>query len=144
MDGHKALETEDNETEKFCDRVAGHVLVDSDALKKQWTEPKGNYTRLGKKFRVSPLVIAYRAKELQLITSEQYGAFYQSYTKYPVVPVERGGGGNVYSTAIKRIGYSFLIYVRNAVKSNRLLYSDAYSLTGYRGDTFETLITQKI
>lgn len=135
---------EENETERFCDRVAGHVLVDSEALREQWVELKGNYTRLGKKFRVSPLVIAYRAKELQLISSEQYGAFYQSYTSHPIVPVVRGGGGNVYSTAIKRIGYSFLIYVRNAVKSNRLLYSDAYSLTGYKGNTFETLITQRI
>lgn len=142
--GDGGEDAEDNETEKFCDRVAGHLLVDSDALRIQWEELNKSYTRIAKKFRVSPLVIAYRAKEIQLITDAEYRNFYISYTSLPVIPVDRGSGGNMYRTAIKRIGYSFLIYVRNAVKSNRLLYSDAYALTGFSGNTFETLITKKL
>lgn len=142
--GDGGEETEDNETEKFCDRVAGHFLVDSDALRIQWRDLNKSFSRVAKKFRVSPLVIAYRAKEMLLIKDAEYRNFYVSYTNHPVIPIDRGSGGNVYRTAIKRIGYSFLIYVRNAVKSNRLLYSDAYALTGFSGNTFETLITQKL
>lgn len=142
--GDGGIDTEDNDTEKFCDRVAGHFLVDSGELRIQWKKMNNSFVRVAKKFRVSPLVIAYRAKEIQLITEVEYRKFYVSYTSHPVNSVERGNGGNMYRTAIKRIGYSFLVYVRNAVKSNRLLYSDAYALTGISGNTFETLITKKL
>lgn len=52
----------------------------------------------------------------------------------------RSRNNMVYKTAIKRLGYSFLTYVRNAVKSNRLLYGDAHALTGCHSDMFETLM----
>lgn len=141
--GDGGEDVEENAAEKFCDSIAGHLLVDGELLQEIWTELNGDYRKIARKFKVSPLVIAYRAKETGLINNSQYGAFYNVYTSNPIPP-KKGKGGDAYNNAIKRVGYSFLIYVRNAVKSNRLLYSDAYDLTGYRGNMFEKLITQKI
>ena len=132
--------SEDNEVEKFCDEVAGNLLVDGELLCHQWSHYSKDGVRLGHKFRVSPLVIAYRALENTLITEDEYWMYYRIYNKKPIPEKQRSNGGDSYRTAVKRLGYSFLIYIRNAVKSNRLLYSDAYALTGYHGDMFERLI----
>lgn len=136
--------SDDNETEKFCDAVAGNLLVDRELLHDQWFLFPEDYVRLAHKFRVSPLVIAYRALEYAFITENEYWQYYHICTNKPVPQKQQSNGGDSYKTAVKRLGYSFLIYIRNAVKSNRLLYSDAYALTGYHGNMFEKLITQKI
>ena len=142
--GDGNVDSADNEAEKFCDAVAGNMLVDGELLQNQWSFYPENYVKLGSKFRVSPLVIAYRALDNALITKNEYWAYFNSYTNRPVPEKQRDPGGDSYRTAVKRLGYSFLTYIRNAVKSNRLLYNDAYALTGYHGNMFETLITQKI
>ncbi len=142
--GDGNVESTDNETEKFCDAVAGHVLVDGALLCNLWSNYPKNYGKFGRKFCVSPLVIAFQALDNSLITEQEYWAFFNLYTSNPIPEKKGDHGGDSYRTAIKRLGYSFLTYVRNAVKSNRLLYSDAYSLTGYRGNTFEKLIDQKL
>jgi hypothetical protein len=42
----------------------------------------------------------------------------------------------------KRLGLAFSTHIINAVKSGKLLYRDAYKLTGLKGDTFQTYFTK--
>jgi hypothetical protein len=46
-------------------------------------------------------------------------------------------GGNFYLTQNVRLGKRFARSVMLAAKEGRLLYRDAYSLTGLRGATFD-------
>jgi hypothetical protein len=54
------------------------------------------------------------------------------------------GGGDFYATSRKRISVSFATYVNQAVKQNKLLYRDAYKITGLKGDTFQTFVNQHL
>jgi hypothetical protein len=56
----------------------------------------------------------------------------------------QGSGGDFYATARKRISVSFAAYVDQAVRQNKLLYRDAYKITGLRGDTYQTFVTKHI
>jgi hypothetical protein len=80
-----------------------------------------------------------RVIENILITENEYWTHFNTYVSLPI-PIKKQYVVGIYKTAIKRLGYSFLTYVRNAVKSNRLLYGDAHALTGCHSDMFETLM----
>jgi len=67
-----------------------------------------------------------RMIENTLITENEYWTHFNTYVSLPI-PIKKQYVVGIYKTAIKRLGYSFLTYVRNAVKSNRLLYGDAYA-----------------
>jgi hypothetical protein len=109
-----------------------------------WTKRKGDFKRVATPFKVSGLAAARRALTLGLITEECFFAYYQWLTSLPVTPKPKGGSGDFYATAKKRLGYAFLVHVRNAINSNQLLYRDAYALTGYSGNSFNKLINEHL
>ena len=55
-----------------------------------------------------------------------------------------GSGGDFYATAKKRISLAFAAHINNAVKTNQLLYRDAYKLTGLKGDTFNKFLANSL
>ncbi len=55
---------------------------------------------------------------------------------------EAGGGGHYWNTQGTRIGGLFGRAVVQAVQEGRLLYTDAYELTGLRARTFDTFASR--
>jgi hypothetical protein len=47
------------------------------------------------------------------------------------------GGGDFYATTKKRLSLTFAARINQAVKTNQLLYRDAYKLTSLKGDTYK-------
>ena len=135
---------EDNELEQFCDAVAAEFLMPKDLYKDIWAKRKGDFKRVATPFKVSGLAAARRAMTLRLITEEQFFAYYNWLISLPVPPKQKGGSGDFYATAKKRLGYAFLVHIRNAINSNQLLYRDAYALTGYSGNSFNKLINEHL
>ena len=131
----------DNGKEDICDQVAANLLVDADTLRSMWNI---GITKLSRKFKVSGIVIARRAMDLGLLTREEFFVFYKRAKDLRPVQKKDSVGGNFYTTALHRIGYSFLVHIRNAIKSNQLLYRDAYALTGFSGNTFNKLIFEHL
>jgi len=131
----------DNGKEDICDQVAASLLVDADALTKLWC-PEIN--KLSRKFKVSGIVIARRAMDLGLLSKEEFFAYYSKVKDLRPKQKNDRNGGNFYATALHKIGYSFLVHIRNAIQSNQLLYRDAYALTGYSGNTFNKLIFERL
>lgn len=130
--------------EKLCDQVAAEFLVPAISFNEIWAN-SADITKLAKYFKVSPIVIARRALDLGKINKAEFFQFYNHYMAGVRLKKEsQGRGGDFYATARKRISVSFAAYVDQAVKQNKLLYRDAYKITGLRGDTYENFVTKHL
>ncbi len=137
--GIENISRSQNYYEQFCDKVAAEFLLPIDLFKEDWKIKPMLYLDIARKYKVSTLVVARRALECNLITKKDFLLFYRSYKTNIQLNARISRGGEFYRSAIKRISRTFAIHVNNAVKSNRLLYRDAYKLTGLQGRTFNNL-----
>ena len=134
----------DSEEERLCDKVAAEFLVPQALLNEDFGDVPMQYASVAKKYKVSTLVIARRALDCGYITKEDFLNFYRSYKRQAIVIKKASNGGDFYLTAIKRISKTFVIHINNAVKSNQLLYRDAYMLTGLQGNTLNNLFQSQL
>ena len=134
--------TEDT-TEKFCNRTAAEFLAPEKELRAFWPAAKNAkdpFQTIARRFKVSTLVAARRALDLNLINLSAFLEFYEEskstvwLKKRPASP-----GGDFWNTQRWRIGPSFGAAVARATKEGRLLYQEAYGLTGLNRVTFEKL-----
>jgi len=138
----KKLLPADDPIEILCDKVAAEFLVPADYLFKIWQKEQ-NFKRLNRTFKVSPIVVARRALDLSLISKKTFFQFYNRYiTEFKERNTNRGSGGNFYATAKKRISLRFAGLINNAVNEQKLLYRDAYKLTGLKGDTYANFVDE--
>lgn len=127
-----------NAVEQFCNRVAAEFLVPTRDLQEAWSAakpPAPHFQTLARRFKVSPLVIARRALDLGLIKKEFFFAYYNALMEEQ--NKKSGGGGDFYLTQNGRLGRRFAEAVFRSAKEGRLLYRDAYQLTGLYGATFD-------
>ncbi|EOR96354.1 hypothetical protein ADIARSV_0459 [Arcticibacter svalbardensis MN12-7] len=130
--------------EKLCDHIAAEFLVPASSFNRLWVE-KPDIVKVARYFKVSPIVIARRALDLNKITKAEFFQFYNQYIEGLRLKKEsQGSGGDFYATARKRISVSFATYVDQAVKQNKLLYRDAYKITGLKGDTYQKFVTNHL
>jgi Zn-dependent peptidase ImmA (M78 family) len=123
-------------TEVLCNKVAAEFLVPAKRLKLEWNSMGKNFQILAKQFKVSELVIARRAYDLKLINKNDFFDFYNKYLK-TVKRSKKSWGGGFYKTQKRRLGDLFPFYLSKALQENRLLYRDAWNLTGLKGKTFD-------
>ena len=132
-----------HETERFCNGVAAEFLVPGDILHDYWNSLSGNGRRhqaVARRFKVSVIVAARRALDLNLIDRPSFSTFYNQYLSEERRNKEAGNdGGNFWNTQSGRIGRRFGAAVVRAVKEERLSYREAYALTGLQGSTFDKL-----
>ncbi|MEZ4849483.1 MAG: hypothetical protein R3B93_12870 [Bacteroidia bacterium] len=97
------------------------ALVPQDYLISIWKEEK-DFQRLNRIFKVSPIVVARRALDLNLISKNDFFAFYNDYiNRINNLNLNRGSGGNFYATAKKRVSLMFASFVNNAKKEQKIL-----------------------
>ena len=123
--------------ELLCDKVAAEFLIPEASFSRIWNErPEIPY--VARHFKVSQIVIARRALDLGKINKTSFFNFYNNYVSHEQYKKEsQAGGGDFYATTKKRLSLTFAARVHQAVKSNQLLFRDAYKLTGLKGDTFK-------
>jgi Zn-dependent peptidase ImmA (M78 family) len=134
------MQPANNEVELFCNGVAAEFLVPGAELRAVWRdaeEADEPCQFLARHFKVSPIVAAKRALNLQLMSRQEFFDFYREYQEDEGHQRRTNGGGNFYATQETRIGERFASAVIRAVKEGRLLYRDAYRLTGLHGKTFD-------
>ena len=148
--GHSAgfdfrqLQPADDPIEKICDKVAAEFLVPEDVFNQLWNE-NSDLRVLSKFFKVSEIVIARRALDTGKFSKEQFFTFYNGYIQRDFEKkMHQKSGGDFYATAKKRLSITFASHVFSAVKSGKLLYRDAYKLTGLKGDTFQSFFTKHL
>lgn len=135
----RALEPGDAAVERFCNRVAAEFLVSAATLAEVWPHVANDANRfqtIARRFKVSEIVVARRALDLGLISREQFFGFYNEYIEKDRAKA-KPGGGDFYNLQSNRVGRSFARAVFQAVREGKLLYRDAYALTGLQGETFD-------
>jgi Zn-dependent peptidase ImmA (M78 family) len=136
----RELQPADDETEQACNRLAAEFLVPESKMRDFWPSVKQEpepLQAIARHFKVSELVAARRAIDLNLITKAEFLDFYREYQEKERHVSRAQEGGNFYATQNLRIGRRFAEAVVRAAREGRLLYRDAYQLTGLYGDTFE-------
>ncbi|RLD54328.1 MAG: hypothetical protein DRI97_11720 [Bacteroidetes bacterium] len=137
----RKLQPADDPNEILCDKVAAELLVPENSLTTVW-DRYNNIRNTARYFKVSEIVIARRALDLNRITRQQFFDFYEGYINREFSKKGKSSGGDYYATARKRISVTFAAHIENAVKSGQLLYRDAYKLTSMKGDTFTRFFTE--
>ncbi|QUL99633.1 MAG: ImmA/IrrE family metallo-endopeptidase [Candidatus Fermentithermobacillus carboniphilus] len=135
----RELQPASGRIELACDRIAAEFLVPKSELQKVWPsasrEPEP-FAAIARHFKVSELVAARRALDLGLVTKREFIDFYTEYQARER-PSQDEGGGNFYVIQRLRVGRRFAEAVIRAVREGRLLYRDAYELTGLYGKAFD-------
>jgi Zn-dependent peptidase ImmA (M78 family) len=129
------------DVERYCNSVAAEFLIPAQKLNRAWpSAPKGDqaFISLARQFKVSPIVVARRAKDQRMITAEEFFAFYRRHmNRERSKQEEQSSGGNFWLTQGVRLGRRFGKAVIAAAQEGRLSYADAYDLTGLHGETFD-------
>ena len=135
----RELRPADNRIERLCNQVAAEFLVPQEQLFRYW--PTAQYDRepiqvVARHFKVSAIVAGRRLLDLKLITKQAFLDFYHSWQASARTSKPDSDGGDFYKTQNMRVGKRFGESVVRATQEGRLLYSEAYRLTGLYGDTF--------
>ncbi|MBI4748878.1 MAG: ImmA/IrrE family metallo-endopeptidase [Acidobacteria bacterium] len=133
------LQPANEEVEIFCNKVAAELLVPEQELRRHWSKASQHrdpFQFLAKIFKVSPLVIARRSLDLALLNHQKFFDFYQQYLQDERRQKAQSSGGDFFVLQNGRVGKRFGAAVIQATKEGRLLYRDAYRLTGLHGKTF--------
>ena len=138
----------DREGEKICNQIAAEFLVPKELFKNKWEksykEPQ-MFGSLAKDFKVSPIVIARRALDLNLINEDEFFKFLGSQKKdwsRDKNKKSREQGGNPYRNYRVRLGKKFSEAIISATRSGFLSYCDAFRLTGLHGATFDEYVAR--
>jgi Zn-dependent peptidase ImmA (M78 family) len=137
----REMQPADDPTEQACNRVAAEFLVPEGELRQLWPSIRAGFDpfeNIARRFKVSSLVGARRALDLGLITKAGFLSFYNEYQKQAWrAAAQASEGGDFYATQNLRVGRRFAAAVARAAREGRLLYSEAYKLTGLHGKTFD-------
>jgi Zn-dependent peptidase ImmA (M78 family)/DNA-binding XRE family transcriptional regulator len=134
--------------ERFCNRVAGELLVPRESLLIAWQQHERTNGRpsqleeriqaLAQTFRVSVFVVLIRAYESDLISRSALDTAYQRAQQEMSPPESQGdGGGDFYRTLRSRNGRVFVDEVLLALRQGEMLYREAATLLNVRVSTLE-------
>lgn len=135
----KELQPAEHEIERICNLTAAEFLVPKAELGVLWSNVRGEldrFQRIARHFKVSEIVAARRALDLGFITKKEFFDFYQDHLNRELQTDQGNGGGNFYTTQMFRVGRRFAEAVIRATLEGKLLYPEAYRLTGLKGKTF--------
>ena len=138
-----ALDPGSHEIEQFCNKAAAEFLVPEKDLHAFWPTAKSSanpYQTIARHFKVSHIVGARRARDINLIDQDAFNQFYRAYRDDERRrQQQQKSGGDFWHLPQWRIGTLFAATVICAAKEGRLPYRDAYALTGLKGGSFEKL-----
>jgi len=136
----EALQPPPVDVETWCNKVAAEFLMPSTELQACWSKAKQAeepFQALAKRFKVSAIVAARRALDLGLIEKPAFFKFYKAYLDDERRKSDtHAPGGSFWNSQNVRVGTRFGTAVVRAAREGKLLYRDAYHLTGMHGATF--------
>jgi len=137
----REMQPADDPTEQACNRVAAEFLIPERELRRIWPSIRNDpepFQALARRFKVSGIVAARRALDLALLQKAAFLDFYRAYqADQRRVVTRQSKGGDFYANQNWRVGRRFASAVVRAATEGKLLYSDAYKLTGLCGETFD-------
>lgn len=130
----QAVAVPDQETERWCNRVAAELLVPLDLLRAEYdrhSELRGELGRLARRFKVSTLVILRRIHDLGGLTRAQlWSAYDDELARLREVP--RGSGGDFYLTLPARVSKRFARALVVSTLEGRTSFTESFRLLGVK------------
>jgi Zn-dependent peptidase ImmA (M78 family) len=128
-----------------CNQAAAEFLVPEAELRELWPRVKDGdepVELIARAFKVSSIVAARRALDLKLLTRDVFFQLHESYLldEKRRKAAERDGRGDFFATQNMRVGKQFALELAGAASEGRILYSEAYELTGLYGQTFHRYV----
>ncbi len=120
-------------TEQFCNAVAAELLVPLAELRTQWSAAQSDpdaLAWLGRRFKVSSLVVLRRLRDADILTDSVFQARYATELAQFDENRSVGGGGSFYLALRSRLGRRFASAVVESVLEGNTLYRDAFQLLG--------------
>jgi Zn-dependent peptidase ImmA (M78 family) len=133
----REMQPANDETEQACNLIAAEFLVPEAEFCLVWPsvqQDPGRFQKIARHFKVSEIVAARRALDLQGITRSEFQDFYNDHMKRAAAGQQ---GGDFYANQKLRVGRRFGETVVRAAREGKLLYRNAYKLTGLHEKTFE-------
>ena len=135
--------------EELCNKIAAEFLVPENLFRNKWMANRDDRTEFGdlaKTFKVSQIVVARRAFDLNLISNDEFYSFLhyikQNFPETNDKKPTKKQGGNFYLNSRIKLGKRFSDAVISATRSGYLSYGDAFRLTGLNGATFDNYVSQ--
>ena len=141
----RALQPSDNAVERACNTIAVEFLLPTTELRNLWPSVSGTqdpFQEVAKHFKVSTITAARCLLDLGLISRHVFAAFYEEYLSVQQDEAGRPQRGNFWNNQNTRVGRRFGNAVVRAVKEGRLLYREAYALTGLGRRSFDELVSR--
>ena len=122
--------------EQQCNQIAAEILVPTKDFKNIY-QPEQEQ-EIAKQFKVSRFVILLKAKHLNLVTEKYFNNRWQQFSDdaQPNTRSKTSGGDFYTNVKFRAGGESFLNTIINYTLAGKVLYRDAYRLTGLKGNTF--------
>jgi Zn-dependent peptidase ImmA (M78 family)/transcriptional regulator with XRE-family HTH domain len=120
-----------NPIEVFCNQVAAEVLVPMDTMRIAWrhlSDYEQEIELLSRRFKVSRIVIARRARDAQFLSQERYSRLFAEEMQH----AHKGTGGNYYQNEQYQNSKRFSVALLQDTKNGRTLYHDAMQLLGIK------------
>ena len=140
ISGFEVLFPGGSDVEEWCNRAAAELLAPARELRARWREVRREvsaFEELARTFKVSPVVAARRALDLNLVDRSIFFDFYKRYVDREHKGGMKSSGGDFYNNQNTRVGELFGIQVLRAAMEGRIGFKQAYDLTGLRGGTFQ-------
>ena len=127
---------DDDSKESFCNQTAAEILLPRNIFLSQWKIFNNDFDLIAKQYKVSPLVVARRARDFGLISNKAYWDFHTIQQKQ-YVQQNKSVGGNYYNTRHHHLSKFFSYSVVIAERYGQISFRDAYKLLGLSGKTFD-------
>ncbi len=130
-------------TELFCNQVAAEFLVPRLDLMSLWHQYRKQHNRfdaIASELKVSSIVVARHAFQMDLVGRNEFFTWYNNWKGSEEKRKTRKIGGNFWNSQSLQVGDRFGLAVARAVLEGRMLYRQAYSLTGLYGRTFDAML----
>ena len=88
-------------------------------------------------FKVSPIVVARRAQDLNYVELSAFLGYYEDYTGREYRSSSSSTVGNFYNNQNTRVGKLFATRVLRAAREGRISFKEAHNLTGMRDGSFQ-------
>ncbi|WP_419164362.1 ImmA/IrrE family metallo-endopeptidase [Candidatus Palauibacter sp.] len=140
LSGFEALFPGGTDVEDWCNRAAAELLAPEREVRARWQGVRRQarpFETLARSFKVSPIVAARRALDLNLVDRRTFFDFYEEYVNRERRSGTKSTGGNFYNNQNTRVGELFATQVLRAAMEGRIGFKQAYDLTGLRGGTFQ-------
>ena len=140
LSGFESLLPGGTDVEDWCNRAAAELLAPARVFRARWQEDRREakpFEALARTFKVSPVVAARRALDLNLVDRSTFFDFYEHYVNREHKGSKTPSGGNFYNNQNARVGKLFALQVLRAAMEGRIGFKEAYDLTGLRGGTFQ-------